>query len=255
MRNLVVVSLAVATLACGTAFAADLKVKAPIKAPPPATNWTGCYIGPEGGGIWTRESATSNGTVNGVPNGTAGVTKVNPFEFSGVMVGGELGCNYQFSSNFVFGIEGTFDITSASGRANLAAPPFIGTFQDTYNQRWLATVRGRLGYLWDPNTMFFVTGGVAWADFRMSEGNPAVLTGEDDYPWGWTVGAGLEYMFPGTRWSAKAEYMYIHFQDFTSFAATSGCCTSQQSKADDHIFKIGLNYHFGWLGGPVAAKY
>ena len=43
----------------GAASAADMPLKAPLVAPPPAFSWTGCYIGGNGGGI-KNDSTLSN---------------------------------------------------------------------------------------------------------------------------------------------------------------------------------------------------
>src|SRR5260370_40296718 len=43
----------VAALVAGPAIAADMRVKAPLKTPPPAPvlSWTGCYVGGNAGGL------------------------------------------------------------------------------------------------------------------------------------------------------------------------------------------------------------
>ena len=259
MKRLVVASLVCMAFATGSAIAADM----PVKAPPmvAARSWTGCYGGLEAAFGWQRYRGISNGTTNGVANPAAtgaGVTKLAPFEGSNMMGGIEAGCNYQVSS-VVFGIEGTFDGVGGSATTNLAAP-FNTNFQDQITQRWLGTVRGRLGILATPDLLFFVTGGVAWSQFNDLEfSNPISITGvsasENDNTWGWTVGAGGEYWLPNTAFSIKAEYMFIQFSNFNTFNSTaSGCCTSQSTQVQEHLFKVGLNYHFNWAG-PVVAKY
>jgi outer membrane immunogenic protein len=254
MRNLAILSCACVALASGAAVAADMPVKAPyLKAPPPSVSWTGCYGGVEAGGLWTRTSTVSNGTTNGVPVGpAAGTPLILPNDFSGVMGGLEAGCNYQFQS-FVIGLEGTGDAVGADSTSQ-STSPFNPAFSETFNQRWLATVRGRLGFLWDPNTLVFATGGGAWAQWKATDfSSTTISVSENDSSWGWTVGGGVEYWMPGTQWSAKAEYLYIHFKDFTS-NFLSPATVSQTTSVSEHIFKIGLNYHFNW-GGPVVAKY
>jgi outer membrane immunogenic protein len=107
MRKLLLLSaaaLAVLSTGAAPAGAADMTpAPAPAyKAPPPMPpmfSWTGFYIGGNLGGAWAKNSVTdslfglnfSNGTNNGV--------------FIG---GGQIGGNYQFS-NFVIGLEGSFD--------------------------------------------------------------------------------------------------------------------------------------------------
>ena len=53
MKRLLIAAIAAATFCATSALAADLPTKAPaIAAPVPMLNWTGFYIGIEGGGAW-----------------------------------------------------------------------------------------------------------------------------------------------------------------------------------------------------------
>src|SRR5690348_15853345 len=102
--------------AAGAASAADMAVKArPLPPPVPVYNWTGCYIGIEGGGAWGRSRHTNQ--VGGV---NTDIT--NDFDLSGALVGGTLGCNYQINQ-FVIGIEGDGSWTDKRGSAR-DIPPF-----------------------------------------------------------------------------------------------------------------------------------
>ena len=69
---------------------------------------------------------------------------------------------------------------------------------------------------------------------------------------GYTVGAGLEYMF-APSWSAKIEYMYYNFGSTTFVAGPAGVIGARFND-DEHTIKAGLNYRFN-LGGPVVARY
>jgi outer membrane immunogenic protein len=69
---------------------------------------------------------------------------------------------------------------------------------------------------------------------------------------GFTVGAGLEYMF-APNWSAKAEYQYYNFGN-TTFTSGPAPIVGTRFRDDEHTIKAGINYRFGW-GGPVAARY
>ena len=81
---------------------------------------------------------------------------------------------------------------------------------------------------------------------------PAAFTTDGNHRDGWTVGAGLEYMF-APNWSAKAEYQYYNFGN-TTFTAGPAAIVGTRFRDDEHTVKVGVNYRFGW-GGPVAAKY
>src|SRR5262249_53780107 len=100
-----------ALLLAGPALAADLAVKAPRAAPAllPVYNWTGFYIGINGGGAWqSGDTQTVDWTSAGFDPGPSFPNSTNGKGIFGV----QLGYNYQFPSNWVLGVEGDFDWTS-----------------------------------------------------------------------------------------------------------------------------------------------
>jgi outer membrane immunogenic protein len=214
-------------------------------------------VGIEGGGDWGRARSVSNGTNNGVPNGTLGVLKAGT-DISGGLVGGTVGCNYQVNQ-WVFGIEGDGSWAGHRGSSNLLLP-FNPAFQEDVSASWLATIRGRAGYVVNNTILFYATAGGAFADLKIHEFNPTgvggALTGatQTNTYSGWTAGAGIEWGF-APNWSAKFEYLYVDFGSQNFFVTTAtGCCTSQSTKLTDNIVRVGANYHFNWAA-PFAAKY
>ena len=100
MKRVVFACLAALGLAA-TANAADLPRRydpVPQRAFVPVYNWTGFYIGINGGGAWGDSKWDSVGT----------------FDVSGAMIGGTVGYNWQFSQ-WVFGLEGDVDATWIDG--------------------------------------------------------------------------------------------------------------------------------------------
>lgn len=153
----------------GAATAADMAVKArplPVVAP---YSWTGCYVGVEGGGSWGRDRTISNGTNNGVDNGTGGALKTTT-DISGGLVGGTLGCNYQVNQ-WVFGIEGDNSWSGEQGSSSLV-PPFNTSFREDLSQSWIATIRGRVGFVVNQKLLFYGTAGGAFADLRFTNSIP-----------------------------------------------------------------------------------
>lgn len=73
-----------------------------------------------------------------------------------------------------------------------------------------------------------------------------------DHRNGYTVGAGLEYMF-AQNWSAKIEYQFYDFGS-ASFIAPAALAPFGSFRTEDHVVKAGINYRFNW-GGPVVARY
>lgn len=247
MRSSIALALASAVSlgGLGAASAADMAVK--YKAPPPvvaAYSWTGCYVGVEGGGSWGRARSTSNGTNNGVPNGSAGVTKTSA-DLSGGLVGGTVGCNYQINQ-WVFGVEGDGSWSGEKGSSFLF-PPFNTSFRESISQSWMATIRGRVGFVVNSNVLLYGTAGGAFADLTINEANTAPVapgaTETHQYS-GWTAGAGVEWGF-AQHWSAKAEYLYMDLGRQGYFATTAtGCCTFQSTRLTDNVFRVGVNYKF-----------
>ena len=93
------------------ASAADLPRKAPAAAPAaPVYTWTGCYIGGNVGGAWSRQT----GDFAAVPAVEQVPGTINQND-SSVIGGVHLGCNYQFDPRFVVGVEGDWSWTGLNG--------------------------------------------------------------------------------------------------------------------------------------------
>src|ERR1700693_6311422 len=94
----------------GPAIAADLPVKSEMPYVPPRFSWTSCYLGGHLGGGWGSKAMTDpvflveDSLI--APGTTTGITTVTTSP-TGAVIGGEIGCDYQFASNVVIGIEGT----------------------------------------------------------------------------------------------------------------------------------------------------
>jgi outer membrane immunogenic protein len=273
MKRLFLGSVALVALGLGTpaAFAADLRV-APAPVAPPAYTWSGCYIG--GGGGYTSGRATQytapGTTVSGpfgiaaVPGAVpppAGVNITDQFNLSGFIGTAQLGCNVQYGA-WVIGVEGDGSTTNKEGQAfETFLVPFLGAGRGGWiaqtQERWLVTARGKLGltnFWWfGPQTMVYVTGGGAWAKIDTSEFLPGALattTGhqESNTRSGWTVGGGIEYAV-GYGWSLKSEFLYVKFDDYTTFtngpfSTTGGNINPRTVKLEDYIWRAGLNYKF-----------
>ena len=69
MYKLLFAGIALAAVASGPAFAADLPVRqAPANVPPPVVvyyNWTGCYLGLNGGYGWREDHTVTPGVTGG----------------------------------------------------------------------------------------------------------------------------------------------------------------------------------------------
>jgi outer membrane immunogenic protein len=242
MKKFLLATVALVALgATVPALAADLAARPYTKAAPyvpqPIYNWTGFYIGGHIGGAFS-----SNNNFNGLTTGNNN----NGRFLGGVQVGGD----YQFAPNWVLGIEGQYSWLASNNGGVI----FPGPFVYTNNQRGLGSVTGRIGYTWGP-ALLYVKGGYAFSDNNenvTSGGAPVAFAFDSDHKNGYTVGAGVEYMF-AQNWSAKVEYQYYNFGN-SRFIAPAALVPFGSFTTDDHVVKAGLNYRFNW-GGPVVARY
>jgi outer membrane immunogenic protein len=268
MKKLLLGSVALVALSLGTpaAFAADKRVPAYTPPPPPAPvyTWSGCYVGASAGSstgksqhFATSGSTFSNpalGAGNAIP---AGTPITDSFDVSGFIGGFQGGCNWQWGV-WVFGIEGDGSATNKSGQQFEGALVPLNAVQVNWvsqtQERWLVTARARLGWtIWD-RTMVYATGGAAWAKIDASEwvfaanGTGPIRTGhlESNTRSGWTVGAGAEYAV-GYGWSVKGEFLYVKFDDYTTFTTgpfAANSVSPREVKLEDYIWRAGMNYKF-----------
>jgi outer membrane immunogenic protein len=229
MRKLLMSGVAFGVLAM-PAMAADM---APYnKAPLPLFSWTGCYVGGDIGGAWGSQGVlnTSRVSVGPLTQAPANTTATG----SSVIGGGYLGCNYQWTPFVVIGAEGDFSGAglSATGHAQslfggAAAPG--GSIIWSSKLDAIATVRGRVGFAWTPNTLVYLTGGGAWARTSFSStdvfffGCPACATTSfSNTSAGYVLGGGLEWAPWSDSWIVRAEFLYYNLSGATGAGFVAG---------------------------------
>jgi len=212
-----------ALMSAQCAVAADLSVAPLYKAPPPAVapayNWSGFYLGINGGGGWGHSNWDTSSDRIGL---------------SGGLVGGTAGYNWQLG-NAVLGIEGDIDWANLKGTNSSTLCPAGCSTSDT----WLSTVRGRAGYAFG-GVLPYLTGGLALGDIRAA--TPG-FAGASNTSAGWTAGGGIEFGLTG-NWSAKAEYLYVDLGRFNCGVSCNGLPTDNVSM-HDNVVRAGVNYRFG----------
>jgi len=232
----------------GSAVAADMAVKAPPPAPLPVIyNWTGFYIGANGG--W----GSSRDCWGVVPVGAA-VINEGCASRSGGVFGGQLGYRWQ-SGQFVFGLEGQGDWADLSGRrVSLFNPAFsTGVRVDA-----LGLITGQIGYAWNAS-LFYLKGGAATVRNRYDVWTfpgGVIAASASSNKWGGTVGVGWEYGF-APNWSAGIEYDRLFMGDANnSFSVPNPLLAGAANRIgqDVDILTIRVNYRFGGPN-PVVAKY
>ena len=241
-----------------TAFAADLPARVPMPAAPVAVpvvfDWTGCYLGVEGGGNWGQSEQIARSSAN------AGRTITGPFDLSGGIAGGTVGCNYQ-TGNFVIGLENDFSWTNKRGSVS-DLPPFNVAAISSTREKWIDTLRPRFGYAWD-RFMIYGTAGAAWAGTDVNVLGPVAPAGVTDSQnrVGWTAGLGGEWAAWTAPWGAvtfKLEYLHADFgtRQYVNppVINAGGTVVTRDVKLTDDMFRAGMNVKFNW-GGPVVARY
>jgi len=199
------------------------------------TNWTGIYLGVNGG--YTFGGSKWSDSVTGNSSGSFGT--------SGFVFGGTVGANYQVGS-LVFGVEGDGGWANASGFGTFTATSLCAAGCLT-SDTWLGTARGRVGYAFD-RFLVFATAGAAFGDIRAKFSNGPISRSTEV---GWTVGAGIEVAL-GRNWSAKAEYLFV---DLADGSCTTACTIANPNgpalvpnvavKFDESIVRVGVSYRFG----------
>jgi outer membrane immunogenic protein len=228
------------------AVAADLAARPYTKAPPMVAavyDWTGFYIGANGGWGSSRNSWDSVPPAFVGPEGSHDAT--------GGTVGGQIGYRWQ-AGTWVFGLEaqGNWADLSGSNTSLLFANARNHTNVDAFG-----LFTGQVGYAVN-NVLLYVKGGAAVTanSYRINTlaGAPVGITG-DDTRWGGTIGAGLEYAF-APNWSVGVEYNHLFMQDRTYNFTTPGgfAFGSDRIGQDIDLVTARVNYKFG---GPTIARY
>jgi outer membrane immunogenic protein len=264
----------------GPVSAADIPVKAAPPLMPALYNWSGVYVGVEGGAVmgqrtqWFEQSATDivlpACNPCKVPVPAPGPTVTNSGDpvdvghpLHGGFVGGEAGFNWQ-SGRWVFGIEG--DGNWAELEEALTCDPFDGAgFTCGSRIRSFWTARGRIGYALGPTGSFlaYVTAGGVWARQSARIGTltaPFVTFEQWKDTAGWTAGIGAEYGI--TPWlSVKGEVLFVDLagKNYDLAGCTLSECEPVHVQHNFVMARMGLNWRFNWGKGkgpaPVVARY
>ena len=225
------------------ALAADLPARAPAPAPVMAYvyDWTGFYIGANGG---YGSNRACWGNFNGVGIAEGCNSK------SGGLVGGQAGYRAQFGQ-FVVGAEVQGDW--ANLRASLPST-FVPLGTDSAKVTSVFLFTGQVGYAVNA-ALFYLKGGAAMANNNFLVQN-AVGTGlyyATSHKLGATVGVGFEYGFT-PNWSVGLEYDRLMMgNNNNSFSVPAGAAAVANTISQNiDMVTVRVNYKFG---GAVVAKY
>jgi outer membrane immunogenic protein len=217
-------ALPMVLLASGHSYAADMVA-------PTSYDWTGVYLGLQGGYGWGSTDYSYK------PQNSD-----QSIDYDGFVGGGTLGYNWQ-TGNIVLGLEGDASYSAMESGTVLTrnTPCVISGDACSGEVNWFATGRARLGMAFE-NFMPYVTGGFAVGGVQGDADKEACFDfGNCDFSdtqWGWTVGGGAEWGF-ADGWSAKLEYLYVDLGEPDFGDRNLG--------ADDMTFNVvraGINYRF-----------
>jgi iron complex outermembrane recepter protein len=259
----------------------------PYKAPPygapivTAWSWAGPYVGINVGysaGKSKTDTAFSDASAGSPLFATGSSDNLN-----GVIAGLQGGYNWITSNWLVAGVETDIQLSTQNTTPTYICPgaicnsligdaaPVSASLDRAQKLDWFATVRVRLGATVTPNSIMYLTGGLALAEIKTAgtlsgssltvdeNGNPTVTpVGVSFYDHrtkaGWTAGAGIEAHLSGNL-TGKVEYLYLDFGHVSTAATnplnSSPIAANFDSRVTDHIVRVGLNYKFD----PAAAVY
>jgi outer membrane immunogenic protein len=223
---------------------------------PPVYNWTGFYVGAEGGYGFGETSTKFNPLPTAASFFSLKPQYLHPDPMGG-FGGGTLGFNYQASPAIVFGVEGDFSWADLSGIKHVSPIEDIGgstefgmlTAKEVTN--WFGTARVRVGVTPMDRLLLYITGGLAVSQVRYSAltlytGNPGYPASATKVLPGWVVGAGGEWAFCD-NWSLKAEALHYELGDQTLVAneqASGPYQVGYKFSTGITALRVGVNYKF-----------
>jgi outer membrane immunogenic protein len=223
--------IAIAIAGASPAIAADMPLKAaPFAAARPIYDWTGFYLGINGGGGQSRNCWDMNGAfiVGFNPPLAEGCNNA-----TGAVAGGQVGYRYQ-TNNFVFGIEAQGDWANLKGSnqsavsnsINALIKPASISLTNTSTVSAIGLFTGAIGYSFGP-VLWSVKGGAAVTDNQYDGSlslsipqqvrllapvqklpNPLLTDTASEIKFGGVIGTELDWMFaPG--WSIGVDYNHL----------------------------------------------
>lgn len=265
-------TVAAAALAA-PAMAADLGARPYTKAPAipavAAYDWSGFYLGLNGGGGWSHKCWDQNAFA-GIPFTPVIVEGCN--NGSGAVAGGQIGYRWQ-SGTWVFGVEAQGDWAKLKGSNVSPALGLLGfnppTMTNQSRVNGIGIFTGQVGYAWN-NALFYVKGGAAVTADKYNGLLPqtgifpagTVFDQASETRWGGAAGVGIEFGF-APNWSAGVEYDHLFMGSRNVTFTTTGAAgafgppagtvfRTDNIRQDVDMVTARINYRFG---GPVVARY
>jgi outer membrane immunogenic protein len=220
-----------------TAQAADIVA-------PEVYDWTGPYIGLQGGYAWGENDVSATGIEETTETEALRAAVLNGrdghMDLDGFVGGLHAGYNWQ-SDALVLGVEGDIEFTDMKGDTDVVNDngDNIGKIEQEID--WLGSLRLRAGFAAD-RALFYATGGLAVGGVELSleDGAGNHLDSNSDTNWGWTLGGGVEYAMTDDL-SVRIEYRYT---DLGNIDAGNDEDAGGEADTVFHAVRGGLSWHF-----------
>ena len=241
MKKFLLITTAAIAMGAAPAVAADLPARTYTKAPmiAPIFDWSGFYIGINGGGGTSNKCWDFAGSPEGCHDATGGT------------FGGQIGYRWQTAA-WVFGVEAQGNWADFRGD-NISL--FDRTLRNQSRIDAFGLFTGQIGYAWN-NALVYVKGGAAVTDdrYRVFDVPTGLLDDRaKETRWGEVVGVGFEYGFtPNLSVGFEYDHMFMGSRNVTFFDFTGAFDFNEHIRQDVDLFTVRLNYKFG---GPVVARY
>ncbi len=255
MKKLLLSGVAMVGLAA-PALAADLPARPYANAAPivsPFYDWTGFYIGANGGGAASHDCFTVT-SVNGV---AVNQNSEGCHNATGAVAGDQVGYRWQWT-NFVFGVEAQGDCADLKGSA--FSQTAIVSYLNETKVNALGLFTGQVGFAMD-NILLYMKGGAAVTENKYSSfftATGVVFNAASDTRWGAAVGGGFEIGF-APNWTVGLEYDHLFMGNPSiAFPATSiAVGRSDNVRQGVDMGTVRVNYRFGGpiIPAPVTARY
>jgi len=232
----------------------------------PAANWSGFYVGVNGGYGGDKFKYNADGAFT---DNSGEVPTVTDFsgeasQTSGGFIGGaQIGYNFQAGEGWVIGAEADIDASNIKGETSISGSSLgdlTGSASAAIRSKldYLGTVRARVGMpIGDGRFMPYVTGGLAYGRVKSAatlgiDGGSSLDSFTESVSktrTGWTLGAGAEYAITDNV-SFKTEYLYVDLGRHTllddSFDIGGDVLGARLGlKTTANIVRAGVNIRFG----------
>lgn len=225
---------------CLAGFAAPAAAQAPIQ--PRSSDWSGLYIGAQAGYAWGAVDVLED--PYGAPDYN-GAGNVWDYDTDGFLGGVHAGLNWE-SNALILGIELSGGYVKLDGDGADPASPSQDTVAMS-GEGFYGDVTGKIGFAPD-RALYYLKGGLALADFDLTvrddcSAGPCgalLITAEDDgAEAGWTMGAGIGYVFESGM-ALRLEYAWYQFDDLV--------VTGVSSAANTHVWYHDVSFQTVTLG-------